>query len=618
MVFRTVSRAVLPALLALLTLPHAAHAALSWHQCVDFRAVKCATLDVPLDRGGVDPGTVPLRIARAGRETGPTLMYLSGGPGGAGVSEMLGVVPLVPGLESHFQLIGYDQRGTGRSGLLRCPRLERDVHLRDSAAAADCAARLGVARHHYTTPDSVEDMEAIRRRLRVRTVTLFGVSYGTELAIAYARAYPHHVERLILDSVVDADDRDPFTTVNFRAMSPSLRSLCPGRCRDISADPGADLAKLVQQTRGKSLQAFAYDRLGRSHRIRIGPVALLDLMFTSDYAPPIRALVPAAVKAALQGDGALLARLLREVRRYDDLGSPRDFSTARYATVCETTPLPWDPGTPIAQRPAVTRQRIAAVSPSAFLPFNADVVVEDEIDLCTRWPDVPRIPVATPPAPYPAVPTLILQGREDLRTPPEWSARVASRIAGARRFVIAGVGHSTVSESRDCAADQIVRFVRGAKLLRRCKRIPTDVPAYNSPPASFASLTGIAGYSRRVGRTLRAVSATAQDLLLVLSTATAPAGGGLRGGSWAVSGRRIVLRDYQAVTGVEVNGTLRSDTLTMRIGGVRAAKGTLRLTHGRLRGTLGGRRIATNLRPVQANAASLALRFPRRFPALPR
>src|SRR3954449_10224673 len=398
--------AVLSALLALaalMALPTAAHAALNWKSCVDFRGVKCSTLTVPLDRANVDPGTVPLRVARVGRTTGPTMMYLSGGPGSAGVSEMLAIVSSLPALERRFQVIGYDQRGTGRSGLLRCPRLERDPHLRDTAAAEDCAQRIGVARHHYTTPDSVEDMEAIRRQLGVDKLTLFGISYGTELAIAYARAHPDHVERLILDSTVDADDRDPFAGANFRAMSASLRSVCPGHCAKISADPGADLAKLVAQLKGKSLQAFAYDGLGRSHRVKIGPVALLDLMFSSDYAPPLRALVPAAVKAALAGDGALLARIIREVSRYDDLGSPRDFSTARYSTVCETTPLPWDPGTPMDQREAVTRQRIAALPANAFTPFDADVVVEDEIDLCLRWPDVPRPASPTPALPYPAV-----------------------------------------------------------------------------------------------------------------------------------------------------------------------------------------------------------------------
>src|SRR3954453_4255498 len=175
MVKGTARRAILPALLALLALPNAAQAALKWGSCVDFRGIRCATLKVPLDRTGADPGTVPLRIARTGRKSGPTLMYLSGGPGGAGVSEMLGVIPSVPGLENHFQMIGYDQRGTGRSGLLRCPALEHDRHLRSTSAAADCPNRLGVARHHYTTADSVEDMEAIRQQLGVDKLTLFGI-----------------------------------------------------------------------------------------------------------------------------------------------------------------------------------------------------------------------------------------------------------------------------------------------------------------------------------------------------------------------------------------------------------------------------------------------------------
>ena len=60
--------------------------------------------------------------------------------------------------------------------------------------------------------------------------------------------------------------------------------------------------------------------------------------------------------------------------------------------MCETTPLPWDPGTPIDQRPAVVQQRIAAAPAGAFAPFDPAAVVEDEINLCLRWPDVPRVP----------------------------------------------------------------------------------------------------------------------------------------------------------------------------------------------------------------------------------
>jgi pimeloyl-ACP methyl ester carboxylesterase len=615
MVIGTARRAILLALFALLALPNAAQASLKWRSCADFHGIRCATLKVPLDRSGVDPGTVPLRIAKTGRAKGPTLMYLSGGPGGAGVSEMLGVIPSVPGLEKHFRLIGYDQRGTGRSGLLRCPRLEHDRHLRSTAAAEDCANRLGVARHHYTTADSVEDMEAIRRQLHVGKLTLFGISYGTELAIAYARAHPDHVKRLILDSTVDADDRDPFATVNFRAMAPTLRALCPAKCKGISSDPAADLAKLVAQLRAKPMQAFAYDSLGRSHRVHITPVALYDLMFDADYNPPLRAAIPIGVKAALAGDGALLARLIREAARLEDLGSPRDFSSARYATVCETTPLPWPAGTPFDQRPAVTQQAISTVAPNAFFPFDAQVVVDDEIDLCMRWPDVPR---ATQPAPlpYPPVATLLLQGAEDLRTPPEWSANVAARIPGAQRLVIRGVGHSTVSDPRDCAADAIMDFI-ARKKLPHCKRIPTGVPDVQSPPAAFESLGGVSGYPQKVGRTLRALLGAFQDIDLLISPVTlSTAGGDLRGGSWELRGVRLVLEDFQAVTGVTVSGggDLRR-TLRLRLGGTKGAHGKLVLGRkGRLTGRLDGHRIAVRLTAGASRVGEQPLEF--RLPTL--
>jgi pimeloyl-ACP methyl ester carboxylesterase len=617
MVAATARRAVLPALLALaalLALPNAAGAALRWGSCVDFRGVRCSTLNVPLDRAGVDPGSINLRIGRIGKSSGPTLMYLSGGPGGAGLSEMLSVISGLPELEDRFQLIGYDQRGTGRSGLLRCPRLERDPHLRSTAAGEDCANRLGVARHHYTTADSVQDMEAIRTQLGVEKLTLFGISYGTELAIAYARAFPQHVERLILDSVVDADDTDPYLTATFRAMSPSLSSLCPGHCAGISADPGADLKTLVARLRAKPMVERAYDANGRAHKVTIGPLDLFDLMLVTDYLPPLRAVVPTAVRSALAGDGALLARIVRESSAFDVLGSPRDFSVARYSTVCETSPMPWDPGTPIEQRPAVVQQRIGALPADAFAPFDPPTVVGDEIDLCLRWPDVPRPPSTEAPLPYPTVPTLILQGGEDLRTPPEVSARIAARIPGSVRLVVPGTGHSTISDPRTCATDAILKFVRGATLPKRCKRIRTGIPAVVGAPASFDALKGLGGVPKQVGRTVRALAATLDDLRLVLSPAAlATSGGGLRGGSWTVRGSQLVLRNYSVVRGVTVSGRGNS-RLTLQVAGGKAARGTVVLrSGGRLSGTLGGRRISIRLGAprVSAARASRALKLAR-------
>src|SRR5918997_1929379 len=236
-------RAMTMAVLALLLWAAPAEAKLRWHGCPEADGVRCAQLNVPLDHSGATPGSIGLRVARVSfsRKRDRHLMYLSGGPGGAGVVEMIDVLLEVPRLMREFTVLGFDQRGTGRSGLLRCPEMERDPRLRSTSAGEACARRIGPRRAFYTTPDTVQDMEALRVAAGADKLTLFGISYGTELALAYARAYPHRVERLILDSTVDPDESDPFGLAGFRAMIPSLRALCPGGCRAYGSDPAADL-----------------------------------------------------------------------------------------------------------------------------------------------------------------------------------------------------------------------------------------------------------------------------------------------------------------------------------------------------------------------------------------
>ena len=238
-------------------------------------------------------------------------MYLSGGPGGAGVVEMIDVLLELPPLARRFTVLGFDQRGTGRSGLLRCREIERDERLRSTRAGERCAQRLGAKRSFYTTPDSVEDMEALRRAAGAPKLTLMGISYGTELALAYARRYPDRVERLILDSVVDPDDGDPFGLAGFRAMGPTLRALCPDGCRGVTTDPVADLVALTARLRAAPLRGVRYDGRGRRHRGAVTPVQIADLLYDADYNPALRAGVPVAVRAALAGDAAPLLRLHR-------------------------------------------------------------------------------------------------------------------------------------------------------------------------------------------------------------------------------------------------------------------------------------------------------------------
>jgi pimeloyl-ACP methyl ester carboxylesterase len=613
------SLAAILAVTAVLALPGSSWA-LDWHKCRGAGksgVPQCATLRVPLDRTGAVPGTVPLKVARLDDSdvVAPTLVYLSGGPGGAGIEELLAVMPLVPVLGERYHVVGFDQRGTGRSGLLRCPALERDPRLRSVSAGEACATRLGPNRRFYTTPDSVEDLEAIRVALGVDKLTLFGISYGTELALAYARAHPDHVERLILDSVVDPDDRDPFGLAGFRAMGPSLSGLCPARCRGVSADPIGDLARLAARVRDRRLRGVAYDRRARGHRREVGQTALADLLYDSDYNPPLRAAVPAAVRAALHGDSAPLVRLVAEGDKLAALPSPQSFSSARYATVCEETPLPWDATTPIGDRLAEARRRAAAVGAAAFAPFDLRTASADEIGLCLRWPGVPSGRVPAPEAPYPAVPTLILQGGEDLRTPPEGSADVASKIPGAQRVVVPGVGHAVVGgDPSGCGVRAIERFVGDKPSRGDCPRVGTGVSAAPLPPRTLRGVSPLRSLGGRAGRTASAIGVTVDDLAFALSPAfLSYSGGGLRGGWFKIRMGRVLVHRYAAVGGVWVTGVASRGTIRLRVGGRAAAHGRVTLrTGGRLTGRLGGRRVDVRL-PGYGSAAMVASARPPHF-----
>ena len=586
--------------LTLIVAPGPAAARLRWSGCGDVEA-ECARVAVPLDRSGAVKGSVRLRVARYGEPSAkPTLLYLSGGPGGAGVREFADVLFEVEPLARRYQLVSYDQRGTGSSGLIRCPSLERDARLRSTPAGAACAAKLGARRGLYGTDDSVEDVEALRQALGVEKLTLFGISYGTKLALAYARAHPDRVERIALDSVLDPDDADAFGLEPYRAMGLSLAALCPARCRGVSADPAGDLARLADRLRAAPMRGLVYGMRGRKRPATLTALGLSDLMFDADYNPAIRAGIPVGVRAALDNhDPGPLLRLAAAAADLSSLPGPRTFSAARYATVCEETPLPWPRGAPFGERAARAQAEADRLGRGAFLPFAYPEARADEIDLCLRWPEASPAPAAG--GAYPAVPALILQGGEDLRTPPAGSARVAAQLPGAQRVVLAGVGHAvTGGDPSRCGMHRLFAFLRGRSAAAPCKRVPTLVPPTGVPPRSLGQLAPVAGVPGVRGRTLAALDVTLDDLTFALSPALASplAGPGLRGGTFRLRRGAIELRRLRTVPGVQVSGRLpRRGSARLRIAGAAAAAGRVRIARdGTVRGRLAGRAVRARLK----------------------
>ncbi len=468
------ARVVLPLLLVTLAvggLATAPAAAASPLRCPDVPRLRCLSVTVPLDRSGAVPGTVRIRAARVVRRPGAAtrapLVALTGGPGQAGVAFANGFARELPAPDRDLVLL--DQRGTGASGLLRCPAFERGLALSYFVPAGPCGVSLGARRSLYTSADTAEDIEALRVRLGAQTLALFGVSYGTRVALEYAARHPDRVERLVLDSPVPVGGPDPFARDTLAAVAPVVRAACRFGCPGGGSHPVADLRALVRRLRLAPVRRSV--RRGR-RVVAVGVSAddLLALLVTGDLSPPFLQDVPRAVREALRGRTRRLALMKLEARAIEGSEPVRRFSSAVFAaTLCEESPVAWDRSADPATRRAQAAAALASTPDAALAPFDREAALKaGPLPICGDWPAPERAAPATPA--LPAVPALVLSGQLDLRTPTPSARALVAALPGARLVVERGVGHSVLGADPGGCATGAVRAFLADRTLPRCVR----------------------------------------------------------------------------------------------------------------------------------------------------
>jgi hypothetical protein len=216
------------------------------------------------------------------------------------------------------------------------------------------------------------------------------------------------------------------------------------------------------------------------------------------------------------------------------------------------------------------------------------------------------------------VPTLILSGADDLRTPTANAQEVAAQIPDSHLLVVPNTGHSVLgTEPSKCASNALQAMFAG-KPIAQCaeKTPPASYLPTPLPPSKLAQVLPAKGNRGLPGRTLAAVVLTVADFERQLALSVAEHGGsesslatlsvrtgGLRAGWGGIVKGTLVLDGYSYVPGVTVSGTIGTGKASLRIGGSAAARGTLRIdAQGALGGVLSGHsvRLAT-----PASAASI-------------
>ena len=601
--------------------------------CKVARAFSCTTVTVPIDREGKAPGTIALRVGRLVTGAAPStsaVVALAGGPGQAALplAEDLAQA-IAPALQGR-DLIVFDQRGTGESGPLSCSALNPTS--RSSMGTLDevfdnCAQEIGPARAGYTSEESVQDIETIREQFGYQKLVMYGTSYGTKVALEYAERYPQNVEALVLDSVVPSEGPEPYALASFKAIPRVLAEECSDEaCKHITTAPVANFDRLAGRLAKHPLKGSVYDGSGKRHPASMDAQNLLDILEAGDLNPALRALLPASVASALHGypDPLLQLNELSQgltpnvpVPTRSEVEEAED-DALFWATTCEERPFPWERNASATLRLAQAKAALAALPGSDFAPFDPHVALEESlVPECAGWPaEAPAQPATSP---LPDVPTLLLSGAQDLRTPTSNAESVAAKIPDAQLLVVPYTGHSVIgSDVSHCAREAVAAFFTSQRVMP-CGTSTNPFKPTPVTPTVLGSVAPARGLHGRPGRTLTAVLDTIVDLERQLLGATLqaetrlPSGssfGGLRGGYAKLGHSSLSLDRFSFIPGVELSGTLNIQhetiaTSSIQIAGSSAAHGTVRIESGqRAAGRLGG--MSFNVALAKSQLATVA------------
>ncbi|MEC3974565.1 alpha/beta hydrolase [Amycolatopsis sp. H20-H5] len=432
------------------------------HPCAGQPGFTCSTLTVPLDHTGRVPGTLDLQVATGDNTAAPkgVLLFLTGGPGQGGVGTISRIAgQRLPEVAKDYRFVLLDQRGTGPQGALRCPGLQAEMGSSDIAtpsepAVKECAGLLGDRAGLYGTDQTIADFDLLRRALDVPKMVVDGVSYGSFTAARYAIAYPHNVNKVILDSILPhhATASDSLYLTGLTAEARVLRDACT-TAPACGYDPAEDLAWVIR------------------HRSTADGVRIFDMVVTYEFIDPTyRNPTPqdfpqgsgdviGAIHAARAGDPAKLDTLLGFLAPGGD--DPASFSAGLHAaTLCADMRFPWgSPATPTAVRKPLLNLTERALPDRATWPYTPQVAVNQGfIQSCLPWPA--ERPTPNESGRLPNVPVLLLNGDRDLSTPLEWARQEATTAPNGNLVVVKGASHSIQNrEQGHKGRDAVINFL---------------------------------------------------------------------------------------------------------------------------------------------------------------
>jgi pimeloyl-ACP methyl ester carboxylesterase len=423
---------------------------------VDEGRVECGYLMVPEDRSQPNERQISIAVAvmhpeRDSDDADDALVYLAGGPGGNAVAELSDWIG-TPYLDDRT-LVLFDQRGTGYSEpSLNCPEYDDEEV---DYPLEDCRDRLedaGIDLNMYNSRESAADVADLRIALGYDEWALYGISYGTRLALTVMRDHPTGINAVILDAVypphVQSWEEYPDNT---SAAFERLFTACAEdrRCNRAYPDLEDVFWETVARLNDKAGDYVSIDPdTGIETDATLSGDGLINEVYDILYSTWRIPYLPQVIYAVADGQYAQLEALQTgELMGWQADADIEDSEGFYYSVECREE-LPFlDLDTALDNIERRPRD----------LFYNTEYTLYQAFDDCANWDVEPADALENEPV-RSAIPTLIAAGVFDPITPVIWAERAAEHLSNSTLIVVPNGGHGVIDSDR-CPSGIAHRFL---------------------------------------------------------------------------------------------------------------------------------------------------------------
>ena len=398
------------------------------------------------------------------------LVYLHGGPGGAALSRSPSYYEtfILPLLEDR-DVIMFDQRGSGLSKpSLDCPEysdmIQRELregyvigdvpddrYINALLVCRDRLRRLGVNPAAYTSAANAADVVDLVTMLGYDQVNLYGVSYGTRLALTVMRDYPEIVRSVVLDSALPVEI-SLYAEQAYKAdyAFGKLFAGCASdpACRRAYPNLEAAYYNVVDRLNATPIEVWGVTlRDGRTFNATVRGVDFTSLLFFSLYSSELIELAPAMIYAVRAGETRLLTAFMGS-----PLSMEAGISTGVFISInCHEEIFTTTPAEIEAAHAAYPEMQDFARA-----AFFQDI--ETHFEFCQAWGAAPFNPLELEPV-ISGLPALILAGEYDPATPPDFGRQVAANLSHSYFYEFPGQAHGVGMSNAGCALPMVRAFL---------------------------------------------------------------------------------------------------------------------------------------------------------------